>query len=128
VIVLEPQLEMSLREFMQDGNLVLKPADLERLLHTLNTQWEKACVQGQSVALLSDSSLRRALRQSIIRAVPDLAVIAYSEIPTDLQIEPLAMVRASEILTRPNSTAEPRREETDSPVQRKPVPAELSAA
>jgi flagellar biosynthesis protein FlhA len=97
VLVCEPQLEMSLREAVHEGTLALTPAPLERLIGALKTESHKACLSGGPVALLTDSSLRRALRQSIVRALPDLHVIAYSEIPGDLLIEPLAMMRHEQV-------------------------------
>jgi flagellar biosynthesis protein FlhA len=77
--------------------LALKPAPLEQLIGLLKAESDKACLNGRPVALLTDGSLRRPLRQSIVRALPDLHVIAYAEIPGDMLIEPLAMLRRDQV-------------------------------
>jgi flagellar biosynthesis protein FlhA len=97
VIVLEPRLEMALRESVQDNRLALQAAQLENLTGLLSTECRKAAVQGRSVALLSDSSIRRLLREAVRRILPSLPVIAYSEIPNDLLIEPVAMLRRADV-------------------------------
>ncbi len=97
VIVLEPRLEMTLREAGRDGNLALQPKELERLIGLLNREWQKAGVQNQPAALLTDSQLRRMTRRAVERALPDLAVVAYTEIPGDLLIEPVSMLRLEEV-------------------------------
>jgi flagellar biosynthesis protein FlhA len=57
----------------------------------------RANARGQEVALLCDASLRRALRHSLARALHDLAVISYQEIPTDTLMEPVAVVRPEDV-------------------------------
>ena len=85
-MICEPPLEAMFREMMRDGSLSLMPEALERLIAELNTQWQKAGAAGDEVALLADGTLRRALRQTIGRALPELSVVAYHEIPSDAQI------------------------------------------
>ncbi|MEX2285637.1 MAG: flagellar biosynthesis protein FlhA [Planctomycetaceae bacterium] len=97
VIVCDPRLEMSLREALRDKNLALQPAHLERLIVSLSNEWQKASVQGQEMALLTDRNLRRPLRKAIERALPDLSVVSYLEIPNDLLIEPTAMIRLEDV-------------------------------
>jgi flagellar biosynthesis protein FlhA len=110
VIVLEPRLEMALRESGRDGNLALQPKELENLIGVLSREWQKAGVQNQPAALLTDGPLRRMTRRAIERALPDLAVVAYTEIPGDLLIEPVSMLRLEEVFeacaeVRPENTA-----------------------
>ena len=97
VMVLEPRLEMSMRDAIHDGNLSLQPAQLERFIGMLSEQWQKAVAAGHEVALLTDGSLRRAIRLGVERALPELPVMAYKEIPRDLLIHPTAMLRASDV-------------------------------
>lgn len=105
VIVLEPHLEMKLREALQEnGNLALPPAQYEKLVTRLNEEWQKLALQEQEAALLVDANLRRPVRRSVERAVRDLAVISYTEIPNDLIIEPVAMLRLAEIFPAPVAT------------------------
>lgn len=96
-VVLDPRLEMELRRSLHDKNLVLDPARLEKLIVRLASEWRKANARRQDVALLADSSLRRPLRQALGRALPDLAVVAYPEVPNDLLLEPVAMIKPDDI-------------------------------
>jgi len=129
VIVLEPHLEMKLRECLQDnGNLALPPAQYEKLATRLNEEWQKLALQEQEAALLVDGTLRRPTRRSVERAVRDLAVISYTEIPTDLIIEPVAMLRLNEIFPAQTSADVPTSMSTPSaPVSASPL-TDLNAA
>ena len=84
---------------MHEKSLALEPTRLEKLIARLANEWRKASTRGQDVALLADTVLRRPLRQALSRALPDLAVIAYQEVPVDLLLEPVAMVKPEDIGT-----------------------------
>ena len=58
---------------------------------------ETANKGGYEVAMLCDASIRRALRHSLARALHDLSVISYQEIPTDLLMEPVAVIRPEDL-------------------------------
>ncbi len=96
-LVLDPRLELELRRAVHDKNLVLDPARLERLIVRLANEWRKATARGQEVALLVDASLRRPLRGALARSLPDLAVVAYQEVPGDLLLEPAALVKPEDL-------------------------------
>jgi flagellar biosynthesis protein FlhA len=66
-------------------------------LRVLN-ELRKANARGYEVALLCDSSLRRAVRHAVARTLPELVVVAYQEIPTDLLMEPVAVIRPEELI------------------------------
>ncbi len=94
VVVLDPRLEAMLREKVVDGRLALSPGELERLINDLSAAWQKSSLEaGGDVALLCDRSLRLLLRQSIERALPELGVLAYTEIPKEVRIEPVDVIR-----------------------------------
>ncbi|HUS39666.1 MAG TPA: flagellar biosynthesis protein FlhA, partial [Pirellulales bacterium] len=97
VIVMDPRLEMMLRDALHENVLSLPPAALERLIGLLSDEWQKSSLEGPPAALLTDGSLRRPTRHAIARALPDLAVIAYNEIPVDMMIEPVAILSADSI-------------------------------
>ncbi|MEI7686270.1 MAG: flagellar biosynthesis protein FlhA [Planctomycetota bacterium] len=97
-IVLDPRLELELRRSLNDRNLILEPARLEKLIVSLANAWRKAHLAGKPVALLTDASLRRPLRQALIRSLPDLSVIAYTEVPNDCGLQPVALIRPDEAL------------------------------
>ncbi len=98
-MVLDPRLEVELRRSLQGNQLVLDPARLEQLTLKLAAELRKANTRGYEVALLCDSSLRRAVRQALVRALPDLMVVAYQEIPNDLLMEPVAVIRPDDLLS-----------------------------
>ncbi len=97
-IVLDPRLEVELRRSVQERTLMLEPARLEQLILRLGNELRKANARGQEVALLCDGSLRRLLRQALARSLPSLAVIAYQEIPTDLLMVPVALIKPEELV------------------------------
>ena len=97
VIILEPKLEHFFRENMNGEMIALQPNQLERLVDKYKQAWELASMKDAPAAGLVDSSIRRAIRQTVQRSLPDLSFIAYSEIPTDLLIEPVSMIRYTDI-------------------------------
>ena len=96
-IVLDPRLEVELRRAVQGHQLVLDPSRLEQLTLRLSDELRKASARGYEVALLCDASLRRAVRHSLARALTELVVVSYQEIPTDLLMEPVAVIRPEEL-------------------------------
>jgi flagellar biosynthesis protein FlhA len=96
-VVLDPRLEVELRRAVQDKQLALDPSRLEQLILRLAGEWRAATGRGHEVALLCDGSLRRPLRHALARSVGDLSVIAYQEIPTDLLMEPAAVIRPEDL-------------------------------
>jgi flagellar biosynthesis protein FlhA len=103
-------LEVELRRSVQpDKSLALEPSRLEQLILRLGEESRKAGTRGQDVALLTDSSMRRQLRHVLARSLPDLAVIAYQEIPSDLLLQPAAMIRPEDLVSGASSPAQVRR-------------------
>jgi flagellar biosynthesis protein FlhA len=97
-IVLDPRLEVELRRSVQGQQLVIDPSRLEQLTLRIMDELRKASARGYEVALLCDASLRRAVRHSLARALSDLVVVSYQEIPTDLLMEPVAVIRPEELM------------------------------
>jgi flagellar biosynthesis protein FlhA len=98
-IVLDPRLEVELRRSVQGQQLIIDPSRLEQLTLRLMDELRKASARGYEVALLCDASLRRAVRHSLARALSDLVVVSYQEIPTDLLMEPVAVIRPEELVS-----------------------------
>ncbi|MBX9583985.1 MAG: flagellar biosynthesis protein FlhA [Gemmataceae bacterium] len=101
-VVLDPRLEVEFRRAAQNNQIALDPARLEQLTLRLAAEVRKAGTRGQEVALLCDSSIRRALHHALARTLADLSVIAYQEIPNDVLMEPVAIVRPEELAAGPS--------------------------
>ena len=82
---------------MHDKNLVLQPLPLEKLIVCLANAWRKSHLAGKDVAVLTDTVLRRPLRNALVRSLADLSVIAYQEIPVDIGLQPVALIRPEDI-------------------------------
>ncbi len=109
-LVFDPRLEMELRRAVQpDKSLAMDSGRLEQLIQRLGEESRKAGTRGQDVALLTDGSLRRQLRHVLARSLPDLAVIAYQEIPSDLLLQPAAMIRPEDLVPGASAAAQTRR-------------------
>jgi flagellar biosynthesis protein FlhA len=96
-IVLDPRLEVEFRRLVQGQQLALDPARLEQLTVRLASEVRKANARGHEIALLCDASLRRAVRHAVARSLHDLTVVSYQEIPTDLLMEPVAVIRPDDL-------------------------------
>jgi flagellar biosynthesis protein FlhA len=96
-LVLDPRLELELRRSVHEKTLVLDPVRLEKLVMRLATEQRKANARGQEVALLTDAGLRRTMRQALARSLPELSVIAYQEVPSDLLLDAAAMLKPEDL-------------------------------
>ncbi len=96
-IVLDPRLETELRRGLHEKTVILEPLRLEKLINALANAWRKAQVAGKDAALLTDASLRRPMRNVLARSLAELSVIAYQEIPTDIGLQPVALIRPEEV-------------------------------
>lgn len=96
-VVVEPQLENQLRAALKDGVLAIDAAALESFSQRLGDLRQKSLARDQEVVLLIDSGLRRAVRNAIERAVPELVVIGYSEVPRELQVQFKEMIKLHDV-------------------------------
>ncbi|MEL6108261.1 MAG: flagellar biosynthesis protein FlhA [Planctomycetota bacterium] len=98
VILLEPRLEHRFRQNVTPDSIVLRPDELERLVGQLQTRWETSQLKSQPAAVLVDSSIRYQLRRAVFRSLPDLAVIAYGEVPSELMIQSVGAIRYQDVV------------------------------
>jgi len=103
VILLEPRLQHVLRENLSGDMIALQPAQLEKLVDKYQQAWEMASVKNQPAAALVDSAIRRAIRLTTQRSLPNVAFVAYNEIPVDLQIEPISMIHLEDVYGKANA-------------------------
>ncbi|PAY18225.1 flagellar biosynthesis protein FlhA [Rhodopirellula sp. SM50] len=98
VIILEPRLEHYFREHLNGDAIVLRPDQLERLIMELQAKWEASRLKNQMATVLVDSSVRFPLHRTIFRSLPEISVVAYSEVPSDMRIESVGMIRYEDVL------------------------------
>ncbi|MFK7738232.1 MAG: flagellar biosynthesis protein FlhA [Pirellulaceae bacterium] len=99
VIIMEPKLEHHFRQNVNVDSIVLRPDELERLVQLMQAKWETSRLKDAPAAVLVDSSIRYALHKTISRSLPELAIIAYSEIPPDLLIDSTGIIRHDEVIS-----------------------------
>lgn len=116
VAVFEPRLEMKLRERLRERQLLLAHDSLERLVTSVNQRWEKSQLNGREIILLTDAELRRPLRTAIERALPDLTVAAYTEVPSDITIDITDVVKLEDVFRAEGAERDGARSGTASPV------------
>lgn len=99
VIILEPKLEHQFRQNASPESILLRPEELERLIQQLQTKWETTRLKNEPAAVLVDSSIRYPLHRTIFRSLPELSIIAYNEIPPDLLIDSVGIIRFQEVVS-----------------------------
>lgn len=95
VITLEPSLEQILLQATQgapDGQLAIEPGLAERLHTTLKEESQKLEAMGQSPVLLVAPQIRAQLARLFKYSLPELFILAYSEVPENRQISVVANV------------------------------------
>lgn len=116
VAIFEPKLEMKLRERLRERQLLLAHEPLERLVTSVNQRWEKSQLNGREIILLTDGELRRPLRTAIERALPELTVAAYTEVPSDITIDITDVIKLEDVFRVDTAEREGTRSGTASPV------------
>lgn len=96
-LVLDPRLEAKLRELMHDYRIGLSAAQLESLVESIASEWRRKSLDGQEPVLLCDTALRRAMHYALERSLPDLCVVSYQEVPSDVSAEIVAVIKADGI-------------------------------
>ena len=95
VITLEPALEQILLQASQgapDGQLAIEPGLAGRLHTTLKEEAQKLEATGQSAVLLVAPQIRAQLARLFKYSLPELYILAYSEVPENRQINVVANV------------------------------------
>ena len=93
-ISLDPELEHQLLSSLkQEGDnmfMTVPPQITMKLCEKLAQSWRDGMSKGyDSIVMLCDSRLRRPLAETISRSVPRLPVVAYDEIATEVEVQPI---------------------------------------
>ena len=102
VITLAPELDSHLRQSLHEGQLVIGPDALGRLIQSVNRLWGECRRRQQRAALLVDASLRRPLKMVLARSVPDLRLLAYQEVPHEMIINSLHAIALNDVVVEPS--------------------------
>ncbi len=97
VLTMEPQLDAQLRRSLHEGQLAVAAGPLTRLIECSVEAWSASRRLDQPLALLVDQQLRRPFQRVLARSAPDLGIIAYQEVPTDLIIESADEIRFEQV-------------------------------
>jgi flagellar biosynthesis protein FlhA len=78
-----------------DGSvqLAIDPDSANKLLEAMRTKFEEVMQEGISPILLCSSALRLSLKRLAERIAPRLTVISYNELPTEISIESVGLIR-----------------------------------
>ena len=97
-ITLDPPLERELGDMVSltsgGSALVIPPEVQSRLVQHLKAEYERLTMQGYQPVLLCGAQLRLAMRRFLDRHLPNLAVLAYSEISAKADVEFVGQVAA----------------------------------
>lgn len=100
VITLEPQLEQVLEASMQSTNrgprLVLRPDLVGRILDAAQRCVEQAIAANEQPILVCSPNIRFPLKKLVEGSVPNLSILAYSEIANGINISSLASLSINE--------------------------------
>ncbi len=84
---LEAQLKASLAQSERGLGLQLDPLTAQNILRRVGAEMEKMASQGYSPVLLCTREVRLAFRRFVERVLPNLSVIAFSEVANGVQVQ-----------------------------------------
>lgn len=97
-ITLDPPLERELADLVSltsSGTTLVLPPDMQsRLIQHLKSEYDRLTMQGFQPVLLCGAQLRLAMRRFLDRHLPNLAVLAYSEISAKADVEFVGQIAA----------------------------------
>lgn len=99
IITLDPELEKKISDSIQkteEGSyLALDPRFAQQFLQSLSKEMERSSSTGHQPILVCAPNLRRYIKLFTERVLPNLVVLSYNEINTDINIKTVGMVRIS---------------------------------
>lgn len=95
VLSLDPQLEQHLQNEMSEAEqgLPLGPEEAQSLMQQVQTELETQRESGLEPVIMVPPSIRRPFYNLVRRQVEDLPVLSYNEIPDDVAVEVVGVVR-----------------------------------
>ena len=98
IVTLEPRLEDAIMESVKNNNgkyqnLGFSPKQVNRIFNTIDEAIHKMVQSGNRPVLLVSPQIRRFVRNFIEPVIPNLAVLAYSELTQDINLKSMGIVR-----------------------------------
>ncbi len=97
VVILDKEVEDLIANSLQQTEFgiypALEPEVINKLINKINQAVSALTMQGHLPIVLCSSKVRRHLKKLTERALPNLVVLAYNEIPSNVKIKSLGVVR-----------------------------------
>jgi len=94
---IDPQIENIIGESIQTGEqgayLVIDPGIAQSIVKELGNLLEKRSYMGKQFVILVSPAIRRYFKKLLERVLPGLPIISYNEIPSQIEIESVGMVK-----------------------------------
>jgi len=94
--LIEEEFSRAVENSQQTKVLTLNPVFSQKLITALNSEIERVSSFGYQPVVLTSSRIRLAMRRFTESTFPFLAVISYSELPRDVKVQSIGMVRLDE--------------------------------
>ena len=74
------------------GRIALEPGLTKALLEGLQNSYEEMTENGYPPVLLCSSKIRMPVRKILERALPQMSVLSYNEVPSSIDAQSVAMI------------------------------------
>lgn len=89
VYLMDPEVE---NRIAANGTSPLSDAELAQLIEAVGREVGDADIYRQGAVILTPLNVRRALRQMLETAFPQVSVLSFQELPADMNIQPIARI------------------------------------
>jgi flagellar biosynthesis protein FlhA len=95
VMTFDAKIERMIRERAKEG-MAIEPMEAQRIMSAVQSSVENFTKRGLLPVFLTGGAIRRHLRQLISHYMPQIAVLAHSEIADGVKIQSLGVIRCSD--------------------------------
>jgi flagellar biosynthesis protein FlhA len=95
VMTIDAKIERMIRERAKEG-MAIEPMEAQRIMSAVQSSVETFTKRGLLPVFLTGGAIRRHLRQLISHYMPQIAVLAHSEIADGVKIQSLGVIRCSD--------------------------------
>ncbi|RMF55712.1 MAG: EscV/YscV/HrcV family type III secretion system export apparatus protein, partial [Calditrichaeota bacterium] len=97
-ITVDPQIEQLITNSLQkqkqvNNNLGLSPVVIQQIHQSVSENMEQALTQGYPPVIICSPTIRAYFRKLIENVFPDVAVLSFGELPSEVQIESIGKVK-----------------------------------